>query len=53
MHRHLQAAQFDRLEDQAKLVWAIANGWTRPTVVTIEDGGAEILKGLGIMEDAV
>ena len=46
MYQKIKQLKFDFAELQARLVWAIANGWKKPQEGT---SGIEALKGLGSM----
>jgi hypothetical protein len=47
----LKRAEFDYQELQARLVWAIANGWKKPQEVSEAD--LDKLKDKGILKDTV
>lgn len=42
--------RFDAAEEQARLVWAIMNGWKRPNVKTLDEAEAD-LRARGTLVD--
>jgi len=49
VYKALKKNEFDFAELQARLVWAIANGWKKPKDVS--SGGLDDLKKFGMLED--
>ena len=48
IYSRLKKVEFDYLELQARLVWAVGNGWSKPKSL---DASSKDLKRMGILED--
>lgn len=44
----IMRSRFDAAEQQARLVWAVMNGWKRPQTI---DEAADKLKAMGVLTD--
>lgn len=47
----MMRARFDAAEEQARLVWAVMNGWKRPKPPQTLDEAADALKAKGVLTD--